>query len=133
VAPNRTSLKIVVVDDNPDATYTMAMLLERSGFSVAAQVYDAREAVDCIKQHRPRVVIMDIAMPQVDGYEIARQLRAEFGAPLKLVAVSGLGRSCDKSDALEAGFDAHFTKPANWSRLEAFLVSCLEETQPAVA
>jgi len=51
--------------------------------------------------------------------------------PLKLIAISGLGQDCDKTDALAAGFDAHLTKPANWPKLEALLVSFLEESAPA--
>jgi len=131
----RSDLRIVIVDDNADATYTLAMLLERGGFTVVAQVYDSEQAVECIKTHRPHVAILDIAMPLVDGYEIARQLRDEVTGPLKLIAVSGLGQSCDKTDALEAGFDAHLTKPANWAKLEALLVSYLQESEsePAAA
>ena len=133
MAPKRSNLRIVIVDDNADATYTLAMLLERGGFTVVAQVYDAEQAVDCIKSHRPHVAILDIAMPLIDGYEIARQLREEMSGPLRLIAVSGLGQACDKTDALEAGFDAHLTKPANWPRLESLLASYLEESSPAAA
>jgi len=133
MAAKRNQLRIVIVDDNADATYTLAMLIERGGFTVTAQCYNAEEAVDCIKQHRPDVAILDIAMPIIDGYEIARQLRAEIDAPLKLVALSGLAQACDKNDAREAGFDAHLTKPANWQRLEALLTSFLEPSSPAAA
>jgi len=128
---NRSDLRIVIVDDNPDATYALAMLLERAGFTVVAQVYDAEQAVDCILTHQPHVAILDIAMPAVDGYEIAQQLREQCMLPLKLIAISGLGQACDKTDALAAGFDSHLTKPANWAKLEALLVSYLEESAPA--
>lgn len=133
MARKRSDLRIVIVDDNADATYTLAMLLERGGFTVVAQVHDAEQAVKCIKAERPHVAILDIAMPLIDGYEIARQLREEMERPLKLIAVSGLGQACDKTDALEAGFDAHLTKPANWPKLEALLISFLEESEPAAA
>jgi len=133
MAGKRSDLRIVIVDDNADATYTLAMLLERGGFTVVAQLYDSEHAVECIKTYRPQVAILDIAMPMRDGYEIARQLREEMQGPLKLIAVSGLGQACDKTDALEAGFDAHFTKPANWPKLEAVLMSFLEESEPAAA
>jgi two-component system CheB/CheR fusion protein len=123
---NRSDLRIVIVDDNPDATYALAMLLERAGFTVVSQVYDPEQAVDCILSHRPHVAILDIAMPGIDGYEIAQQLRDQGSLPLKLIAISGLGQDCDKTDALAAGFDAHLTKPANWPKLEALLVSYLE-------
>jgi len=133
MARKRSDLRIVIVDDNADATYALAMLLERGGFTVVEQVHDAEQAVACIKSQRPHVAILDIAMPLIDGYELARQLREELEAPLKLIAVSGLGQACDKTDALEAGFDAHLTKPANWPKLEALLTSYLEESEPAAA
>ena len=133
MAQKRSDLRIVIVDDNADATYTLAMLLERGGFTVVAQVYDAEQAVDCIHCYRPQVAILDIAMPLMDGYEIARQLREQRDWPLKLIAVSGLGQACDKTDALEAGFDAHLTKPANWPKLEALLMSYLQESEAAAA
>jgi CheY-like chemotaxis protein len=128
---NRSDLRIVIVDDNPDATYALAMLLERAGFTVVAQIYDAEQAVECILTHQPHVAILDIAMPLLDGYEIAQQVRERCHQPLKLIAISGLGQACDKTDALAAGFDAHLTKPANWPKLEALLVSYLEESAPA--
>jgi CheY-like chemotaxis protein len=131
VPANRSDLRIVIVDDNPDATYALAMLLERAGFTVIAQIYDPEQAVDCILSHQPHVAILDIAMPTIDGYEIAQQLREQLNLPLKLIAISGLGQPSDKTDALAAGFDAHFTKPANWPKLEALLLSFLEESAPA--
>ena len=128
---NRSDLRIVIVDDNPDATYALAMLLERAGFTVVDQVYDPEQAVDSVLRHQPQVAILDIAMPSIDGYEIAEQLREQFELPLKLIAISGLGRPSDKTDSLAAGFDAHFTKPAPWPKLEALLLSFLEESAPA--
>jgi two-component system CheB/CheR fusion protein len=127
----RSELGIVIVDDNPDATYALAMLLERAGFTVLAQVFDPEQAVETVLTQRPQVAILDIAMPGIDGYEIAEQLREQFDLPLKLIAISGLGLPTDKTDALAAGFDAHFTKPAPWPKLEALLLSCLEESAPA--
>src|SRR6478672_6784199 len=105
---NRSDLRLVIVDDNPDVTFALAMLLERTGFTVVAQVFDPEQAVDCILTHQPQVAILDIAMPGIDGYEIAQQLRERGNLPIRLIAISGLGQSCDKTDALAAGFDAHF-------------------------
>src|SRR4051812_109232 len=102
---NRSDLRIVIVDDNPDVTYALAMLLERGGFSVVAQVFDPEQAVDCILTQQPHVAILDIAMPAMDGYEIAQQVRANQDFPLKLIAISGLGQACDKADCMAAGFD----------------------------
>ena len=128
---NRSDLRIVIVDDNPDATYALAMLLERAGYTVVAQLDDPERAVDCILTHQPHVAILDIAMPGIDGYEIAEQVRERGNTPLKLIAISGLGQACDKTDALAAGFDVHLTKPAHWPRLEALLDSYLEQSAPA--
>lgn len=123
---NRCDLRIVVVDDNRDAAYTLGLLLKRSGFSVAAQISDAMAALDCLKNERPDVAIMDIAMPQLDGYSLARQIRAEINPPPRLIALSGMCTAKDQHDAVQAGFDAHLAKPADWPVLEALLLSYLE-------
>ena len=109
-----SDLRIVVIDDNRDAAYTLALLLKRSGFDVASQIYEASRALDCVKSERPHVVIMDIAMPGIDGYRLAGQIRADIDPPPRLVAVTGLCTAKDKRDAITAGFDAHFAKPADW-------------------
>ncbi len=80
---NRCDLRIVIVDDNHDAAYTLGLLLKRSGFTVAAQVSDAMAALDCVKTERPDVAIMDIAMPRLDGYALARQIRTDTSPNLK--------------------------------------------------
>ena len=82
---SRCDLRIVVVDDNRDAAYTLGLLLERSGFSVVAQISDATAALDCLKNERPDVAIVDIAMPQLDGYALARQIRAEINPAPRLI------------------------------------------------
>jgi len=128
---SRCDLRIVIVDDNRDAAYTLGLLLERSGFSVAAQISDATAALDCLKSERPDVAIVDIAMPRLDGYALARQIRAEINPSPRLIALSGMCTAKDQHDALQAGFDAHLAKPADWPVLEALLLSYLD--QPAAA
>jgi CheY-like chemotaxis protein len=115
----------VVVDDNRDAAYTLGLLLQRSGFSVVAQISDATAALDCLKTERPHVAIVDIAMPRLDGYSLARQIRAEINPPPRLIALSGMCTAKDQHDAVQAGFDAHLAKPADWPVLEALLLSYL--------
>jgi CheY-like chemotaxis protein len=120
---NLRKLRIVVVDDNRDANYTLAILLERTGFDVVARVCDAMKAIDCIKELAPHVALIDIAMPGLDGYEIARRLRKEMASPPALIALTGLCRAEDKGDAAEAGFDEHVMKPVDFAKLEELLTA----------
>jgi CheY-like chemotaxis protein len=120
---SRCDLRIVVVDDNRDAAYTLGLLLKRSGFCVVSQISDATAALDCLKNERPDVAIVDIAMPRLDGYALARQIRTEINPSPRLIALSGMCTAKDHQDAVQAGFDAHMAKPADWPVLEALLLS----------
>jgi len=122
---SRSSLCIVVADDNPDAAFALSMLLDRLGFQVVATAYDGATALECICNQRPDVAILDIALPDIDGYEIARLAREELSTPPRLVAITGLGSPSDRTDALQAGFDAHFVKPVDSRQLESLLLSFL--------
>jgi signal transduction histidine kinase len=105
------STRILVVDDNHDAADTLSMLLGLSGFQVQV-AYMPQSALDAVETFQPEVVILDIGLPEMDGYEVARRLRSS--APRfkgKLVAVTGYGQQKDVQKALDAGFDAHLTKP----------------------
>lgn len=128
---NRSALRIVVADDNQDAALTLSMLLDRLGFEIAATAYDGADALSCIRNETPHVAILDIALPELDGYEIARLVREELTPPPRLIAVTGLGSACDRVDALEAGFDAYFVKPVQRVELEALLLAYLEGTTPS--
>jgi CheY-like chemotaxis protein len=109
---NLHSLKVLVVDDNHDAADSMAMLVEQSGALVRV-AYSALDALRIVDEFMPRVVLLDIGMPGMDGYEACRRLRALHGDKLAVVAVSGWGQDSDKQLAQRAGFDAHLTKPAD--------------------
>lgn len=105
--------RIVIADDNEDLLQMLAWFLEGEGFEVHSAL-DGHEAVRLAEQHRPDVMILDLGMPGVDGYEAARTVRARpWGDATKLVAHSGYGRREDKHRALEAGFDVHLTKPVD--------------------
>jgi CheY-like chemotaxis protein len=123
-------LRIVIIDDNPDAAATLAKLLEVSGFSVVAQIRDTPVALDFILQERPHVVMLDIAMPLIDGFTLASRIRDQVFPPPRLIAVTGHGSERDKQKAREIGFDAHFTKPVEWPKLEALLLSYLHDAEP---
>jgi signal transduction histidine kinase/CheY-like chemotaxis protein len=111
VVSNAPHSRVLVVDDNQDAADTLAMLLEISGFEVRV-AYTPRVALAEAKAFQPEVAVLDIGLPEMDGYELARQLRSG-DAPFtgKLIALTGYGQQKDVEKALSAGFDAHLTKP----------------------
>jgi DNA-binding response OmpR family regulator len=119
--PARNALRVVVVDDNYDANASLAKLLERSGFEVAGRAYDGLSGLSVIKDTKPDVAILDIAMPALDGFGLARRVRSEVGSPPRLVALTGFGQESDRDEATSAGFDAYFRKPADWRALESLL------------
>jgi CheY-like chemotaxis protein len=110
-------LRLLVVDDNRDFTDTTAVLLEALGHDVRT-AYDGREVAPIVAEFKPHVVLLDIGLPGIDGYEVARRLRASpqfTGATL--IAVSGYGQEADRSRAQEAGFDRHLVKPVDPDQL----------------
>ena len=121
---NNTSVsarKVLVVDDNVDAAMSLAQLLELDGHQSQA-VYGALEALECVPQFRPDIVLLDIGLPEMNGYEVAQRLRQMTDlAPMKLIALTGYGQSDDKARALAAGFDAHLAKPVDLGALERML------------
>ena len=122
-------LKILVADDNPDAVNSLATMLEIIGHEVR-RGYDGLEALENAAAFGPQVAILDIGMPKLNGYDVARRLRSEpWGKSTVLVALTGWGQEQDKADAKAAGFDRHFTKPADIGALNHFL----EETAKRLA
>jgi len=113
-APQRAaSLRIVVADDNRDAAATLAALLELSGHEVAV-VNDGAAALEAIEESRPDIALLDIGMPTLNGYDIAKRVRAtEWGGAITLVAVTGWGQDADRDQAFAAGFDHHWVKPVD--------------------
>ena len=115
--------RILMADDNRDAAQSLAMLLELEGHEVTV-VHDGHAAVEAFKEFRPEVVILDIGMPGLDGYEVARTVRQDsLGRAVTLVALTGWGQDRDKARALAAGFNHHFTKPVEPSRISELLRS----------
>lgn len=106
-------LKILIVDDNRDAAQMLAMYVEALGHEVIVE-HGARKALERARTERPQVCLLDIGLPDMDGNELARHLRAQPGtATAVLVAVSGYGQEQDRTNSREAGFDYHFVKPVN--------------------
>jgi len=120
---NRSVLRVVVVEDNYDANVALSKLLEKSGFHVAGRAYDGLAGLSVIKSTKPDVAILDIAMPALDGYQLARRVKSEVDSPPRLVALTGYGKDEDKTEAANAGFDAYFRKPADWKELESLLAN----------
>lgn len=119
-------LRLVIADDNADAALALSMLLDRLGFDVVATYFDGESALAGISAQRPDVAILDIALPDIDGYEVARRVRESLDVPPRLIAVTGLSDTCDRIDASEAGFIAHFVKPVKSNKLQELLLSFLE-------
>jgi PAS domain S-box-containing protein len=110
--------RILVVDDNVDGAATLAELLRMMGCDVSV-ANDGNSAVLAVTEHRPDVVLLDIGLPDINGYEVARQVRALRGLPQpRLIALTGWGQEQDKRLAAQAGFDEHWTKPVDPSRLQ---------------
>jgi CheY-like chemotaxis protein/two-component sensor histidine kinase len=112
--------RILVVDDNRDAADTLAELVRMLGHE-AATAFDGPGALSAARADPPDVVLCDIGLPGMDGYAVARALRAEMGARVRLVAVSGYAQAEDRERALDAGFDAHVAKPADPERIAQVL------------
>jgi CheY-like chemotaxis protein len=114
---------VLLADDNVDAADTMSAVLEMSGHRVRT-VYSGPQVLEAAPDFAPDVMLLDIGMPGMSGYELARQLRADARyANTVLVALTGWGSETDKSQAVEAGFDHHLTKPVNHEALELLLRS----------
>jgi PAS domain S-box-containing protein len=117
----RPTRRILVVDDTPEVAFALGKLLEAIGQDVRT-VHGAAEAIREVRAQRPDIVISDIAMPQIDGYELARRLRAEVAMEgVMLVALTGYSQAADRQDALAAGFDRHLVKPVSLEALEQLL------------
>jgi DNA-binding response OmpR family regulator len=105
-----------VVDDNEDAADSLAMLLTVRGDKVRI-AYDGAEAVASEHDFNPEVVLLDIGLPKLSGYEVARRIRSTRGDGVLIIAITGWGQDEDRRRAREAGFDHHFTKPVDFEML----------------
>ena len=111
-------LKILVVDDNRDAAETLSMLLELKGHEVR-KAYDGEDALQLAEDFRPQMVLLDLGMPKMNGFEACRRIRDNaWGAQMTLIAVTGWGQEDDRRKSTAAGFDGHLVKPVNPETLE---------------
>jgi CheY-like chemotaxis protein len=112
--------RVVVVDDNAHSAQLVASLLRGMGH-VVVTAPDARTGMDICRSQRVELVLLDIMLPDLDGYEVARLLRQEHGAGLRIVALSGLAGEEVHQRCLEAGFDYHLLKPVDPAFLKSLL------------
>jgi CheY-like chemotaxis protein len=117
----RVQARVIVIDDNADAAETLALLVEHLGAEVIT-AGDGESGLRRALDFEPDVVLLDLGLPDLDGYGVCRRLRSHpAGRHAFIVAVTGWGQEHDKRRALEAGFDAHVTKPLDRAQLETLL------------
>jgi PAS domain S-box-containing protein len=115
--------RVLVVDDNVDAAQSLAKLLEMTGHETRL-AYDGPSALEAAIDYRPDVVLLDIGLPGLSGFEVARQIRQQAAlSGIVLVALTGYGQDSDRQLSKEAGFDYHLVKPASFSDIEQILAS----------
>ena len=125
-------VRVLVVDDNKDAAETIRELLELEGHDVHI-AHDGAAAVESAEAIRPALVLMDIGLPKLNGYEAAREIRGrDWGSDVMLVALTGWGQEADRRRSREAGFDRHLAKPVEFSVLEGLLAEIAAERRQGV-
>jgi CheY-like chemotaxis protein len=118
--------RVLIADDNRDAAEILALLLDAAGHEVHC-AHSGLEALDLATRERPEVLVLDIGMPGMNGYEVAERVRRQgWAANALLIAVTGWGQERDKQHATESGFDYHLTKPVDFAHLEALLSKAVQ-------
>jgi CheY-like chemotaxis protein len=119
-------VRVLVVDDNRDAAESLGIVLQLGGYDVAT-AFNGADALAVAARERPSAAIVDIGMPGMSGYEVARRMRLEaWGRKAVLIALTGWGQDHDKQAARAAGFDAHLTKPVAPEELARVLAKMLD-------
>jgi PAS domain S-box-containing protein len=132
-APARAPVRVLLVEDNADAADSLAMLLEILGHRVRVAT-DGAAALDVAETHRPDVMLVDIGLPGMDGYEVARRVRRDPRlAGVTLVALTGYARDEDRRRALDAGFDCHLVKPVDIDQLQSLVAGVAAEGSKRLA
>jgi CheY-like chemotaxis protein len=123
--------RILLVDDNVDAARSLERLLRTDGHSVSV-AYTGSAAVKTAGSYKPDVVLLDIGLPDMDGYEVAREIRSRsLGKDVVLIAVTGWGQPDDRQRAAKAGFNHHLTKPVEYAALSDLLAHLNTVLHPA--
>jgi signal transduction histidine kinase/ActR/RegA family two-component response regulator len=130
LAPVRRTLRVLVVDDHEDSRTMLRLLLEQTGHE-AVEAVDGIDGVQLALSRRPDVAIIDIGLPGINGYEVARRLRAlPTSGALALIALTGYGQDEDRRRALQSGFDRHLVKPVDAERLTQALMEVTGSPRP---
>ena len=115
------SFRILVVDDNHDSALSQAMMLSIMGHETRT-AHDGESAVACAESFLPEVVLLDIGLPKLNGYEVAQRIREQpWGASMFLIAVTGWGQEEDRQRSTEVGLNVHMVKPVEPARLRELL------------
>lgn len=112
--------RVLVVEDNDDSAALLVEILERRGMEVRAAT-SAADAMDALRDSLPDIVILDIGLPDADGYHVARTIRKLFGSAIRLIALTGFSSAAEFEDAMAAGFNSFLTKPYLIEELEVLL------------
>ena len=127
--PAGNSLRVLVVDDNADAARLLGMFVELLGHEVFVQFHPL-DAIECARRVLPQLCLLDIGLPDMDGYTLARQLRLIPGMQTAVMAaVTGYSQPRDKQAAFAAGFNFHFAKPIDSRQLEIWLAQVAEQAR----
>ena len=120
-----SKVKVLVVDDEPNILLSLEFILEEEGFEVKT-AGDGDEALEAAKGFGPQIVLLDVAMPRRDGYEVCRLLKSQGAAP-KVIMLTAKGQPLERKKGLEVGADAYVTKPFHAGELVASIRSLLEQ------
>ena len=112
--------RILIVDDNADQAGTLHVLVQLMGHE-ARYACDGAQAIETARALRPHFVFLDLGLPGMDGFEVARRLRAEFGFALRIIALTAYGSESDREQSLAAGCELHLLKPADPRFVESLL------------
>jgi CheY-like chemotaxis protein len=126
IVPAPRRLRVLVADDERDAVSMLELILRDEGHEVHS-VYDGQEVLEAVRSFQPDVVLLDIGMPKLTGYEVARRLRERYGQALRLIAVTGWKQGSDRILAQLAGFDHHLAKPYESQALVELLAKATRE------
>jgi len=123
-----TLQRVLLVDDDPDSSEPLSLLLQAKGHETRV-VTDGAAAISVADEFKPNCVLLDLGLPQMDGYEVARQLRKRpYGGGVVIVALTGWAGREIRTKAAEAGFDYHVVKPVNWDEVEKIVREVVRST-----
>jgi PAS domain S-box-containing protein len=128
--PNSAALRVLVVDDNVDAAMALEMLLTASGHKVRV-AHTGPTGIAAALDFRPNVMLLDIGLPELNGWKVAKQIRQEFLQDIVLVAMTGYGQNRDRQRSRRAGFDHHLVKPVDFGKLRQILAAVSEKAAVA--